>query len=128
MSSVVFATLPTLLRRGRRKAKTRIEHEAFVPGATDAHGNPVEAWADPVERFVFGVAPRTSEEPVLVGRDAVVVTHEVYAPHGFPLAPRDRVRHGGMVFEVEGPRMDWENGPYSGRRVGSVFGLRHVSG
>lgn len=112
----------------RRRARVRVEVEAFVAGATDAHGNPVEDWADPVEAFVFGVAPRTSDEPVVADRDAAVVTHEVYAPFGFALAHRDRVRHDGLLFEVEGPRLDWENGPYSGRRVGSVFGLRHVSG
>ena len=112
----------------RRRARVGVEVEAFVSGATDSHGNEVEGWADPVEAFVFGVAPRASDEPILTDRDAAVATHEVYAPYGFSLGYRDRVRHDGVLYEVEGPRRDWENGPYSGRRVGSVFGLRHVSG
>lgn len=128
MNFVVFASLPVFPGRGRRKAKTRIEHEAFVLGAEDSHGNATESWAAPVERFVFGIAPKTAAEPILPGRDAVVVTHEVYAPYGFALGHRDRVRHGGLLFEVEGPRRDWENGPYSGARPGSVFELRHVEG
>lgn len=112
----------------RRRAVTRVEHEAFVSGAEDSHGNARDEWAAPVERFVYGVAPKMTDEPFEAGRDAVVVTHEVYAPYGFPLGPRDRVRHEGVLFEVEGEPKRWANGPYSGREVGAVFELRHVGG
>lgn len=112
----------------RRKAKTRVEHEVFVSGAEDSHGNARDEWADPVERFVYGIAPKTADEPFESGRDAAVVTHEVYAPYGFPLGPRDRLRHDGVLFEVEGEPKRWENGPYSGVQPGSVFELRHVEG
>ncbi len=112
----------------RRRAKTAVQVEAFVSGAEDSHGNAAESWASPVERFVYGVAPKMTDEPVAPGRDAVVVTHEVYAPYGFPLGPRDRIRHEGVLFEVEGEPKRWENGPYSGAQPGSVFELRHVGG
>lgn len=112
----------------RRRAVTRVEHEAFVSGAEDSHGNARDEWAAPVERFVYGIAPKVTDEPTSPGRDAVVVTHEVYAPYDFPLASRDRLRHNGQLFEVEGAPKRWENGPYSGARPGSVFELRHVEG
>jgi hypothetical protein len=112
----------------RRAARVVVQVSAFVLGAEDSHGNAREEWTAPVDALVYGIAPRTSDEPIQPGRDAVVVTHEVYAPFGFSLGPRDRVRHNGVLFEVEGPRQDWVNGPYSGRQVGSVFGLRHVEG
>lgn len=112
-----------------RQAKTPILIERYEEGEEDAHGNPTQGYGDPEAALVFGVAPKTSDEPFEAGRPSIeTVTHEVYAPFGFPLSSRDRVTYLGEVYEVDGPRKDWENGPYSGDRPGSVFELKRVGG
>lgn len=57
-----------------------VGHKVFSASGTDAHGNPVEGWAAPVDRAVHGWAAPTTDEPKLAGHDRDVVEVELYAP------------------------------------------------
>lgn len=79
----------------------------------DRYGKPVYGWPGPgVEVAGCAVAPRSSEEPTEVGRQAVITGLQVYLPPGTEIAPSDRLVVRGETFEVEGDAGEWRN-PYS---------------
>lgn len=91
-----------------------IEHEVYSATAqTDAHGNPVAGWLPPTEVLVFGWEPPRSSEPYTPGHDQrAVIEMLLYAPQSMnPKAP-DRVRLGGVPFEVVGVAGDPNNNPW----------------
>lgn len=110
---------------------TTIGHATYQPGVKGSHGNPVDAWAEPVDVQVYGYGPRTdtrgatgSNEP---GGTQVVVGLEVYAPKGLAVDPRDRFVVDGKMYNVEGEIGDWSNGPY-GFAPGIVIALKRAEG
>lgn len=112
-------TLPTRYTVGVRA------FGAGEPGY-DVHGNEVVSWGDPVTYPVYAIAPRTSTEPA-PGRDEVVVGLSVYAPHGVPIGPRDRVVIDGEEWDVDGEIADYDRGPF-GVSHGIVINLRRAEG
>ena len=107
------------------RACQRVEVITWSGGEADAHGNTVDAYAEPVPRYVYGWAPTSSTEPKTVGPNRVVVDLEVFSP--FTLQPKDRVVVHGRTYEVEGECEDWNHGPF-GHRPGFVVNLRRVDG
>lgn len=101
-------------------------HEA---GATDAHGNQVDSWSDPIPLEVYSIAPATSAEPFEPGREAVITGLTVLAPNDAVtlIGPRDRVVVNGEEYTVEGDIADWGQGPF-GWSPGISFNLERVEG
>lgn len=101
---------------------------ARVPGATDAHGNPVVSYAAPVP-IPGGVSfdPGSSSEPRMAGHDRVIVEPTIYGPYDMDVLPGDRVVVRGTTFEAVGEVRRWRS-PYSAKRAGSVLTLKAVTG
>ena len=100
----------------------------YVPGAKDARGNPVDAWADPIDLPVSGIAPGAMQEPGLPLRDASEVAFTVYLPaHENMPTERDLVTYGGVDYPVNGRPKDWGQGPF-GFTAGWTFELRNPEG
>lgn len=110
---------------GRRESET-VAHAAFLAGAEDAHGNPVEAWLPAVEVGVFAFDPGGSSESLIPGHDRVVTTPKLYAPPGVVFAAKDRVTARGLLYEVDGDTAVWRHP--RGFRPGNVIELRRVDG
>ena len=108
----------------------------YVEGATDAHGNPVDDWADPVEWPVHGVAPGASEEPRKPNRDLSEVLWTVYAPanelapgyRGQVSLPWEDVGGEPLWYDAEGVPDDWSKGPWLFPDAGVVVELRRAEG
>lgn len=100
---------------------------AFLPGAEDEHGNPIEDWAPATPHKVYGWSAPSSTEPKMAGHDRVIVDVELLAPEGFPAKPRDLVVLDGVEFQVLGYAEDFNHGPF-GFRPGLVVNLQRVEG
>ena len=109
-----------------RTVSEYVKRFAFQTGATNAHGNPVEAWASVgVQVGIYVFDPGSSSEP-RDGGDRVIVEPTIYCPPGSVFDSRDRVECRGELFEVEGVPRVW-NHPTAGPR-GVVVSLRRVTG
>lgn len=86
-----------------------------------------EDWATPSERAVDGVLcePRPTAEPLQDARNAVTSGFTLYLPAGTSVAPSQRVRVRGEVYEVLGEPADWRLGDW---RPGLVVQVERVSG
>jgi hypothetical protein len=108
-----------------------IGHKVHQAGAKDAHGNPVDSWAAPVDVQVYGYGPRTdvrgstgSGEPA---GTQVLVGLQLLAPKGTVISPQDRIVIDGNEYEVDGEIGDWNNGPF-GFEPGVVINLKRAEG
>lgn len=110
---------------GRRISET-VQRRAFVAGAEDAHGNPVESWASGVSVGVYGFDPGGSDESRIPGHDRVITSPKLFVPDGVVFAARDRVVARGLLYEVEGDTAVWRHP--NGKRPGNVVELRRVDG
>ena len=106
-------------------ATQTIGHAVYVAGVEDAHGNPVDSWATPVDVKVYGYGPRyDSTEP---GGTQVIVGLRVFAPKSVQASARDRFVVDGLTYDVDGEIGDWTNGPFS-FKPGVEINLRRVEG
>lgn len=83
-----------------------------VGGGVDEYGDPLPERFSEENVMVFGVAvggdePVTATRPERVRHDLTV-----YAPTSLQVGARDRIRHRGEVFEVDGPPGDWDENPW----------------
>jgi hypothetical protein len=102
-----------------------IGHAAYQAGEEDAHGNPVDSWADPVNVAVYGYGPRyDSTEP---GGTQVIVGLQVFAPKDLEVDPRDQFVVEGLRYDVDGEVGDWTTGPF-GFQPGIELNLKRVEG
>lgn len=85
----------------------------YVPGATDAHGNPAPTYAPAVDQSVYAVGPKHNVENNDGTRDSTVTLREVYAPPGFSVDPLDLLEIDGETWEVFGNVLDYTKGPFS---------------
>lgn len=108
------------------RAVHTVHVERWTPGATDAHGNAVQAWSAPEELKVYAIAPRGTEEP---GEDrlAVVTGLTLYTPPSVVVGPLDRVLVNGVRWVVEGETADYTRGPFAWSR-GKTFALKKAEG
>jgi hypothetical protein len=107
-------------------AEQTIGHMVWSAGATDAHGNPVDEWAAPVNVAVYGYGPPAVRAETEPGGTQVVSHLEVYAPP-FIVDPRDRMVVDGVTYGVSGEVGDWDNGPFR-YTPGVVIRLKRVEG
>lgn len=103
-----------------------VQHAAFQAGATDAYGNPVDAWATPVGVDILAFDPGTTDEPFLSGHDRVVTSPTLYLPPGVVFNPRDQVTARGVLYEVDGVTRQWSH--LLLEPAGGVVTLRRVEG
>lgn len=115
-----------LLGVGMRRVSEFVEHERFLAGEEDAHGNPVEGWGPRVRVGVYAFDPGSTSEPRLPGHDRVIVEPTLYAPSGVVFGFRDRVMARGLLYEVEGDTRVWRHP--TGLAPGNVVSLRRVVG
>lgn len=107
----------------------QVTREPFTPGPKDRHGNPVDAWGEPVSVPVHGWAPGSADvQPAEEARRAVVRDLDLYAPAGTPGAPRDRWTVGGVVYLQVGHPEDFTHGPWGFDDAGVRINLRAVEG
>lgn len=89
-----------------------VGHRVFSESEeSDAHGNPVDSLAEPVEVLVYAIAPRFATEPDPT-RGAEVVGLNLLAPVGTVIGPHDVVVIDGEDYEVDGETADWTRGPF----------------
>lgn len=110
-----------------RPISETVQRRAFLAGAEDAYGNPVEAWGSPTDVGIYAFNPGTTSEPFLEGHDRVVTEPAMYAPTGTVFASRDRVSARGVLYEVDGVVLDYRN-PFDDSMDGVQVGLREVAG
>ena len=108
-----------------RQVTESVSVATFQAGATDAHGNPAEAWGAPQQVGVYAFDPGATSEP-REGQDRVIVEPTVYVPQTVTFGARDRVTARGLLYEVEGVTREWRH-PRLGR-IGNVASLRRVEG
>ena len=95
---------------------------------TDRYGKPEFGWPLPgAEVGGCAVAPRTSTEPVEVGRQSVITGLTVYMPSWVTLSPYDRLIVRGVTYRVEGEPGEWRS-PFSGWEPGIEVAVTRVEG
>lgn len=100
-----------------------------IPGATDAHGNPVTAYGTGTQWEVWALAPGSMQEPGDPNRDLSLIVWTVYAPNNADAPTEyDRVIVDGEEFEVDGRPQDWTRGPWPHPTAGVVVELRRAEG
>ena len=105
-----------------------VTRAAFTPGATDAHGNPVDSWDTPVTVAVHGwVPPSADTDPGDPARSAVVRDLDLYAPAGTTGGPRDHWVVDGVTYEQVGHPEDYTKGPWQWA-AGVRVNLKRVEG
>lgn len=109
-----------------RQISEYVDWQAYIAGATDAHGNEIDSWADAVSVGVYAFDPGSTSEPQEPGADRVIVQPAVYMPTGTVFGAHDRVTARGLRYEVDGETREWHHP--SGRRPGNVATLRRVEG
>lgn len=110
-----------------RVVSEHVQHAVFIPGAEDAHGNPVEGWGTPVEVGVYAFDPGSSSEPREPGHDRVIVEPTLYMPESAVFGHQDEVIARGKRYEVEGETRKWVH-PTDTTRRANVVTLRRVGG
>ena len=92
-------------------------------------GEQTESWDNPTEVTVEGcvLAPRQSNEPLVVGRSPVYVGYMLYAPFGTVVDARCRVVIEGKTYRVEGEPFQWQN-PMTGTQAGVEIAIERVDG
>lgn len=110
-----------------RRITETVQHEPFIAGATNSHGNPVEQWGPAVEVGIYAFNPGSTEDVPMAGHDRDVSTPAIYVPLGVVMDARDRVVVRGERYEVDGDTRVFRN-PYNGRMDGNQIDLRKVAG
>lgn len=75
---------------------------------TDGYGNPVPDWANATETEVTEcrLQPERGTE-YLTDREAVTTRWRLFGPAGMPIQDTSRVRHNGIVYDVDGSVERW---------------------
>ncbi|MCC9182570.1 hypothetical protein [Mycolicibacterium mageritense] len=88
-------------------------HEAYTPGAKDAHGNTKPGWAAPVPRACAWWSPTSDEPPQPpTGGNRVIRNITLIVDSSVPVDHRDRFVVDGRRFEVDGVDEDFNHGPW----------------
>ena len=84
----------------------------YIGTTTNEFGNETPSWASTPRRVsVYGWAPAGTNESN-ASRQTVTADLDLFAPSGFALDPRDRVRILGQTYEVQGVVEDYDHGPF----------------
>lgn len=109
-----------------RTASLPIQVRSFTTGAKDAYGRPIKTWSVPVAAKAYAFDPGGSFEPFYPGRERVVTTPTLFAPHSLVVDNQDRITVRGKEYEVTGNPAYWEN--QAGKKLGVVIPLKRVEG
>lgn len=93
----------------------------------DDNGDPIDATTLETDVAGCAVAPRFADETTDRGRQGTIIGYTVYAPPGTTIDHLDRVRHLGVVYDIEGQPGIWFN-PYQGKERGVQFALKRGQG
>lgn len=104
-----------------------VQHEVYIPGAEDAHGNEVDAWKPGVDLGIYAFNPGGTSEPIIPGHDRVISVPTIYVPSDAVVGAHDRVTVRGKRYEVDGDDRDWRN-PYDSTMNGLSIELKAVTG
>jgi hypothetical protein len=88
-----------------------VGHRAYSDSGEDAHGNPAEDYADPVDVEAIWWSP-SSSEPALAGHDRVAIDLVVVVSSATPVGPHDSLVVEGREYEVVGYPEDYDHGPW----------------
>lgn len=109
-------------------------HRAYTgdPTVTDAHGNTIDSWADPIaKRFITwaSFANFNTSEPGMPGhaRDVIDTGIIVYPDFG-EVSPKDRMTVDGLEYEVIGHPIRSDKAWWDCDILNWVINLRKVSG
>lgn len=81
------------------------------PNYIAERGNQVPDWTGASEHQVTGcrVQPTVGGEEQSTTRDAIVARWTLFAPAGADIDARDRVRHNGLVYDIDGELRNWSS-------------------
>lgn len=80
-------------------------------GVAVDHGATVLDWAAATTHTVAGCSFQpTSGSEDRINRDAVTTVATVYAPAGADVTDTDRIRFGGLTYDIDGPVRRWAVG------------------
>lgn len=87
------------------------------------------SWDAPDELTIEGVAiaPASSVEPAVDGRQQVVTAMSLYGAQGLDIRPADRIRARSGVWDVVGDEQAWSN-PFTGWAPGSEYAIKRAVG
>lgn len=102
-----------------REITETVQYEAPIDGATDAHGNKIEQWAEAVPVGIYRFDPGSTSEP-REGQRRVIVEPTIYLPPDVVLAAAGRVTVRGKRYQIKGDTREWP--------IGDVVTLRRVDG
>lgn len=83
--------------------------------------------AEELEIRGVAIAPASSVEPALDGRQQVVTAMSVYGAQGLDILPADRIRARSGMWDVVGDEQAWSN-PFTGWAPGSEYAIKGVAG
>lgn len=102
-----------------------------APTGEDAYGNDIPGPPTEITVVGCGVAPRdgtgTAGNEITDARDTVISGLTLFAPHGTDIRATDRVRVGGVLYEVEGLPGSFRS-PLTGSHGPVVVSLELVTG
>ena len=110
-----------------RSVTRYVQHEAYLGGVPNAHGNVKDTWADPVEVGIYAFNPGATEDMLTPGHDRDIARPSIYVPTGVVMGARDRVVIDGDPYEVDGETRVFTS-PFTSRMDGNQVGLRKVAG
>jgi hypothetical protein len=101
------------------------------PPTEDIYGNDVPGAPTEIPVPGCGVAPRdgtgAAANEITDARDTVIVGLTLYAPYGTDIRATDRVRVGGVLYEVDGQPGSFQS-PFTGSTGPVVVALERVTG
>lgn len=105
-----------------------VTRASYMPGATNAHGNPVDTWQAPTAVKVHGWAPPSADKETSdSARSAVERDLDLYAPAGTAGAPKDLWVVDGVPYHQVGHVEDYTKGPWRWE-AGLRINLKRVEG
>jgi hypothetical protein len=109
-----------------RTASLPIQVRSYTVGAKDQYGRPAKTWGSPVDEKAYAFDPGGSFEPFYPGREKVITTPTLFAPHSLVVTAQDRITVRGKEYEVTGDPAYWESP--AGKKLGVTIPLKKVEG
>ncbi len=128
--TVVMASSDPRLDGGYRNGVSAVRVRPGASRSLDTYSDVAENddWARAEEATLTRVAfaPVDSSDALTINGRWVESTLALWSlNHDLDVEASDRIRYGGALWEVTGEGARWHN-PFSGRKVGAVFGLKVI--
>lgn len=103
------------------------QHEHYLAGAEDDHGNVTPTWNPPEHRECFWwPGPASEASPVAGGSEQATVDRTLILDIDVPVDHRDRFMFGAQRFEAAGLPKEFDHGPFGFVTDRQVVELRFV--